>query len=325
MRTVLIVLLSISVTMETFSQNRTTDRQPVAAGSFYPADKETLTADLKKLFENCKKSPQNRNVRAIISPHAGYVYSGKIAASAFASIPVNAEYKNIFIIGSSHVMSFDGASVYNTGDYITPIGKVAVNHDIADKLIRENKVFNFPVTAHLKEHSLEVQLPFIQYYFKGKPLIVPIIIGTDNENTIKKIADALKPWFTPENLFVISSDFSHYPPYKEAVEADNFIAKSIVSGNPVTFLNALRQNSAKQIKGLATSMCGWTSGLALLYLAEGNSQLEFRLIDYCNSGDSPYGGKNEVVGYHAISLRQVKIFHLMRKKKDFFLLLQKAV
>jgi AmmeMemoRadiSam system protein B/AmmeMemoRadiSam system protein A len=302
MRTVLIVLLSISVTMETFSQNRTTDRQPVAAGSFYPADKETLTADLKKLFENCKKSPQNRNVRAIISPHAGYVYSGKIAASAFASIPVNAEYKNIFIIGSSHVMSFDGASVYNTGDYITPIGKVAVNHDIADKLIRENKVFNFPVTAHLKEHSLEVQLPFIQYCFKGKPLIIPIIIGTDNENTIKKIADALKPWFTPENLFVISSDFSHYPPYKEAVEADNFIAESIVSGNPVTFLNALRQNSAKQIKGLATSMCGWTSGLALLYLAEGNSQLEFRLIDYCNSGDSPYGGKNEVVGYHAISL-----------------------
>ena len=73
------------------------------------------------------------------------------------------------------------------------------------------KYSHFPTTAHIQEHSIEVQLPFIQYYFKDIPPIVPIIIGTDNENTIKKIAEALRPWFTPENLFIISSDFSHYP------------------------------------------------------------------------------------------------------------------
>jgi MEMO1 family protein len=300
MQTVFIVLLSIFTFMETFSQNITTDRQPYAAGRFYPADKTELSKNLSQLFENCKKSPTIMQVRAIISPHAGYVFSGEIAASAYSAIPKNAVYKNIFIIGSSHVMYFDGASVYNTGDYITPLGKVPVNREIAEKLIADNKVFAFPTTAHIQEHSIEVQIPFIQYYFKDIPPIIPIIIGTDKENTIKKIAEALRPWFTPENLFIISSDFSHYPAYKDAVENDSLTARSIISGKPRTFLNTLRNNASKNISGLATSMCGWTSGLTLLYLAEGNDKLETKRLDYCNSGDSPSGGKAEVVGYNAM-------------------------
>ena len=300
MRTTLIVLLSIFTIMETFSQNITTDRQPFAAGRFYPADKDTLTKNLTLLFKNCKKSPDNWTVRAIISPHAGYQFSGKTAASAFSAIPRNAVYKNIFIIGSSHVMYFNGASVYNIGDYITPLGKIIVNKEIANKLILSNKVFQFPTNAHIQEHSIENQVPFIQFYFKEKQTIVPVIIGTDDENTVKKIAEALRPWFTPENLFIISSDFSHYPPYKNAVETDKLTAMSIVSGSPKTFLNTLANNTSKQIPGLVTSMCGWTSGLTLLYLSEGNNKLEIKLIDYSNSGDSPNAGKDEVVGYNAI-------------------------
>jgi MEMO1 family protein len=302
MRTVYIVLFSIICIMETFSQDKTTDRQPVAAGRFYSADKQTLTNDVSKLFENCGKTPATWNVRAIICPHAGYIYSGKIAAEAFHSIPGNSVYKNIFIIGSSHIMLFDGASVYNSGDYITPLGKVIVNRDIADKLISDNKVFNFPVNSHLQEHSIEVQIPFIQYYFKETPRIIPIIIGTHNESTVKKIAEALKPYFTTDNLFVISSDFSHYPSYADANRTDSITALSITSGNPETFLNTLRQNSEEEVPGLATSMCGWTSGLTLLYLTEGNKNLYFKHIDYCNSGDSPYGNKSEVVGYHAFAV-----------------------
>jgi MEMO1 family protein len=305
MRAVFIVLLSIFVLMETFSQNLTIDRQPVANGRFYAADKTTLSNDISKLFVRCKISPVNQDVRAIISPHAGYVFSGRIAAAAFATIPRETIYKNIFIIGSSHVMAFDGASVYNSGDYITPMGKLTVNKEIANKLINENKVFKFPPSAHLQEHSIEVQLPFIQYHFKRTPLIVPIIIGTSSESTVKKIAEALGPWFTNENLFVISSDFSHYPSYNDAIKVDNSTALSINSGNPQTFLSTLKSNSSKNIPGLATSMCGWTSGLTLLYLIEGNNQLEIKHIDYCNSGDSSYGGKDEVVGYHAITVASI--------------------
>ncbi|MBK7710279.1 MAG: AmmeMemoRadiSam system protein B [Bacteroidales bacterium] len=236
--------------MEAFSQSKSTDRQPSAAGRFYSADKQTLTGDLAKLFESCRKTPSDWNVRAIISPHAGYIYSGKIAAGAFHSIPANSVYKNIFIIGSSHVMLFDGASVYNSGDYITPLGKAKVNREIADNLIRDNKVFNFPENAHLQEHSIEVQVPFIQYYFKDNPSIIPIIIGTHYESTVRKIAEALKPYFTPDNLFVISSDFSHYPSYKDANRTDSITAMSISSGKPETFLYTLKKIPEKKCPGL---------------------------------------------------------------------------
>lgn len=304
MQTLLVVLLSIFITMETFSQNITTDRQPVAAGKFYPADKEVLTKDLTVLFKNCKKSAQNWHVRAIISPHAGYVFSGSVAASAYSAIPKDAVYKNIFIIGSSHVMYFDGASVYNSGDYITPLGKAIVNKEIANKLILSNKVFNNPVDAHIKEHSIENQVPFVQFYFKNNPPIIPIIIGTDDPSTVKKIAEALKPWFLPENLFIISSDFSHYPSYHDAILTDSLTSQSIISGSSKNFLDRLKENEAKHTSGLVTSMCGWTSGLALLYLIEGDKNLEINKVDYSNSGDTPNAGKSEVVGYNALVVNE---------------------
>jgi MEMO1 family protein len=290
--------------MEMYSQSKSTDRQPVAAGRFYTADKETLTKEIRKLFADCKKFQDTRKVRAIIAPHAGYVFSGRIAAAAFSATPENAEYKNIFIIGSSHIMAFEGASVYNTGDFITPLGKVAVNREIADKLKNNNRVFNFPVDAHMQEHSLEVQLPLIQLYYEHPQKIVPIIIGTTSTTTIKSIAEVLKPWFTSDNLFVISSDFSHYPSYENANEIDNLTATALMSGDPAIFLSTLKKNSSRNIPHLETSMCGWTSGLLLLDLMGGNKDLEFKKIDYCNSGDSPYKDKTEVVGYNAIAVTE---------------------
>jgi MEMO1 family protein len=302
MRLAIIILLSTLGSMDIFAQEAPTDRQPVAAGRFYSDNKEILRKDLEQLFISCKNNTGSAKVRALICPHAGYVFSGRIAASAFSTIDRNTAYKNIFIIGSSHVMAFDGASAYSSGDYITPLGKVSVNREIASRLTKENKVFNFPTTSHISEHSIEVQLPFIQYYFKSQPKIVPVIIGTGSEKTIRKIAEALLPWFTPENLFVISSDFSHYPSYADAIESDRYLAESIESGDPASFLNAIKKDENKHFPGLVTSMCGWTSGLTLLYLTEGSHNLEIKLIDYCNSGDSKYGDKNEVVGYNAIAV-----------------------
>jgi hypothetical protein len=128
------------------------------------------------------------------------------------------------------------------------------------------------------------------------------VIGTDNIRTLKKISDALRPYFTADNLFIISSDFSHYPPYADAKLADSLTAESIISKDPEKFLGTLRSNSSKNIDGLVTSMCGWTSGLTLLYLVANSPDLEFRKVSYCNSGDSPYGNKDEVVGYNALVL-----------------------
>jgi MEMO1 family protein len=292
--------ISILISMNLYPQNGQADRNPVAAGRFYSADKETLTSDLSQLFSESENNSSATRVRAIISPHAGYVFSGKIAAAAFSSIPEESHYKNIFIIGSSHVMAFDGASVYNTGDYITPLGKMKVNREIAEELKIRNACFRFPVTSHTQEHSIEVQIPFIQYYFKYPPPVVPIIIGTDKKSTIREIATALKPYFNSDNLFIISSDFSHYPSYAGANIVDKATADAIVSGSAEIFLNELQRNSSKGIEGLATSMCGWTSGLTLLYLTGKDPDLEYSKIAYCNSGDSRFGNKDEVVGYNAI-------------------------
>lgn len=156
MRRSLITIISILLVMELFSQSKSTDREPVAAGRFYSDNKETLTRDIEALFADCAKVSAGLKVRAIIVPHAGYVYSGKTAAAGYSCTPRDAKYRNIFLIGSSHVVAFDGAAVYNTGDFITPLGKAMVNKDIANKLKADNRAFGFPVTAHLQEHSLEV-------------------------------------------------------------------------------------------------------------------------------------------------------------------------
>jgi AmmeMemoRadiSam system protein B/AmmeMemoRadiSam system protein A len=306
MRSIFIVLFSILSIMEIHSQDKSVDRKPYAAGRFYSDNKDTLKSDLEKLFAECKKQSETLKVRAIITPHAGYVFSGRIAASAFSTTPKSGDYKNIFIIGSSHVMAFNGASVYSEGDYVTPFGKAKVNREIASELKKKSPLFDFSSDAHAMDHCVEVQVPFIQYYYDKTPPIVPIILGTNNTTTIRAIAEALRPWFTPDNLFVISSDFSHYPPYSDAVVNDKLTADGIISGDPVAFLSVLNKNEAKDTPGLVTSMCGWTSGLTLLYLAGGNKTLEFRKIDYCNSGDSQYGNKSEVVGYNAIALIEKK-------------------
>ncbi|MGD0582162.1 MAG: AmmeMemoRadiSam system protein B [Bacteroidales bacterium] len=306
MRKIIVFVLSTTITMNMFAQNRSGDREPWAAGRFYPANGDTLKHDLSVMFSACIKTQDNWKVRAIIAPHAGYIFSGTTAAAAFSAIPQKSSYKNIFLIGSSHVMAFDGASIYSSGDFITPLGKIKVNKEIALRLKNENKVFSFPETAHMGEHSLEVQIPFIQYYFPEPPEIVPVIIGTDNIKTIKAIAEALRPYFTEENLFVISSDFSHYPPYNDAEIVDNLTAESIISKNPDKFLGTLTSNASKEIDGLVTSMCGWTSGLTLLYLVANSPDLEFKKIAYCNSGDSKFGSKDDVVGYNAIVLIERK-------------------
>jgi hypothetical protein len=307
MRSIFIVLFSILTIMEIHSQDKSLDRKPYAAGKFYSDNKDTLKDDLAKLFAECKKPSETLNVRAIIAPHAGYVFSGKIAASAFSVTSKKGDYKNIFIIGSSHVMAFEGASVYSEGDYVTPLGKAKVNREIANELRKKSKLFDFSSDAHSQEHSIEVQVPFIQFYYDKTPPIVPIILGTNSPTIIRAIAEALRPWFTPDNLFVISSDFSHYPPYNDAVINDKLTADGILSGDPATFLSVLKKNAAKDTPGLVTSMCGWTSGLTLLYLTEGNKNLEYKRIDYNNSGDSPYGDKIKVVGYNAIVLVEKKL------------------
>ncbi|MEN8157607.1 MAG: AmmeMemoRadiSam system protein B [Bacteroidota bacterium] len=277
------------------------DRPPAVAGSFYPGGKAALESKLNELFSNAAPKDMEGRIRFLIVPHAGYNYSGHVAASGYKSIPKDAGYKNIFIIASSHRESFEGTSVYSRGGYLTPLGKAEVNRNIAHELIENNQGIRFNPKAHDREHSIEVQVPLIQHHFKNPPPIVPIVMGSSSVSAARELATALYPYFTPENLFVISSDFSHYPSYKDAVRIDKITGDAILQNNPKRFYNTLRTNSNSGVKNLSTPCCGWSSVLTLLYMSEKKEQISVTPVLYQNSGDTPIGDKTRVVGYWAIA------------------------
>jgi len=278
------------------------DRQPAVAGSFYPAQEALLRVSLKEYFRNAGQPVSENPIRAVIVPHAGYVYSGTVAASAFSRLDPETEYRNVFLIGASHTAMYHGAAVYTSGHFITPLGKVPVNTSLAAELVKNCREMHDQASPHVQEHSLEVELPFLQYRLKHDFQIVPVLIGTRNLSSLRAMARCLQPYFTPENLFVISTDFSHYPSSDDAVKVDRSTAEGVVSNDPEQFLQVVRKNEASGIKGLVTAMCGWPAVYCLLNLTQDDPGLEYSLIRYANSGQVPHGDKSRAVGYWAIEL-----------------------
>ena len=302
-------------------------REAQFAGQFYPGNKNELTRQLDEFFEESKtlsvNPGENQRLQAVIVPHAGYVFSGQVAAAAFQQIPENASYKRVFVLTSSHRYSFNGAAVYCNGNYQTPLGEITVDTHFSKELVKNSEWFLEHSEAHEKEHSLEVQLPFLQHKLGNNFLLVPIILGTHEPKICKKIALELKPWFIGENLWVISTDFSHYPEYENACKVDELTATAICSNQPKKLLNVLKKNQSFKINNLATSLCGWTSVLTLLYITE-NLNCSFEKIMYRNSGDSKkYGGKSRVVGYWSLAVyEQLHTFSISDEEKKE--LLEKA-
>ena len=290
-------------------KNSSINREPAVAGQFYPASAEKLQRDVETYFSEAV--PQKyTNVRALISPHAGYVFSGGVAASAFNQLDENADYERIFLLASSHHYHFNGASVYCHGDFIMPYGREKVDTDFGKQLVASHpEIFTDNPAPHAREHSIEVQLPFLHYKLKKEYKIVPIVIGTSQPEMCFEIASALKPYLSEKNLFVISTDFSHYPDYESAKIVDAATAKAILSNNPENLLDVLAKNQNRGIPNLLTCLCGWTSVLTLLYMTYNNPIYEYREVDYRNSGDAIYGNYREVVGYWAIVLIQKKEYN----------------
>ncbi len=283
-------------------QKRYINRGATVSGKFYPGSRQGLLSELEQLFCLAKKRKEAHcHPQALISPHAGFIFSGRVAASAFNQIAKENPYKRVFVIASSHSYNFKGAAVFNRGNYETPLGEIKVDIELADRLIKAPGLIIERNSVHVQEHSLEVQLPFIQYKLGYEIPIVPIIMGDNNPGECKQLAKNLSPWFTPENLFVFSTDFSHYPAYADANEIDLLTAEAICSNKPGELLNVLEENKTKNIGNLVTSLCAKAPVLTLLYLTEGQNFI-FDKIEYKNSGDTKiHGNKDRVVGYWAIA------------------------
>jgi MEMO1 family protein len=285
------------------AQKQGIDRPPAVAGTFYPAGRGELDRMLTDLFSRAIPPPAaHGDVVALIVPHAGYVYSGEVAASGYNTIDRTKEYDNIFIIGPSHAVGFEGASVYTAGNFLTPLGTVSVNRELGEKLIRESSVFSNRTDAHASEHSVEVQLPFLQHILSQRFRIVPIVVGANSPETCRAIAGVLRPYLNGRNLFVISSDFSHYPAYDDAVRVDAATAGAILTNSPDNLIGTMERNERAGVPNLVTSLCGWSAVLTLLYMSAGGTGHKLTRVEYKNSGDAPAGGRDRVVGYNAITM-----------------------
>ena len=290
-------------------------RPATQANRFYTGDARELSEEVDSFLVLHKGDAKYSNVSAVIVPHAGYYFSGNVAASAYMAIEPKKQYKRIFLLGPSHHEWLDGASVNTEADwYATPLGNVKVDHETAVALMNTNRtnntnnmntddadsVFSYRPEAHDREHCLEVQLPFLQRSFKEVPPIVPIVISTNDYEKLKRMAEVLKPYFTDENLFVISSDFSHYPKYEDACEVDAKTGKAIETGDVEAFIATINANARSGKRNLATSACGEFAIITLMLMLD--NQYEVKHLMYQNSGDIDNHDHSRVVGYHSFAI-----------------------
>ena len=276
-------------------------RPATQANRFYTADAKALSEEVDSLLSLHAKDRQFEGVAALIVPHAGYCFSGNVAAAAYRAIPDGKEYKRVFLLGPSHHEWLDGASVNTAfGCYATPLGEVRVDVETAQALIDADSVFSYQPRAHDREHCIEVQLPFLQRRLSEVPPIVPVIISTNDFRKLKRIAETLRPYLTEENLFVVSSDFSHYPRYEDACEVDARTGKAIETGDVEQFMAVVERNARSGVRNLATSACGELAIATLMLMMDG--EYEVKHLSYQNSGDVDEHDHSRVVGYHAFAV-----------------------
>ena len=296
-------------------------RPATQANRFYTGDARELSEEVDSFLTLHAKDKKYKHVAALIVPHAGYYFSGNVAAAAYQSIPDDVQYKRIFLLGPSHHEWLDGASVNTEYDYYsTPLGNVKVDVETArlltntDGTDKTDSVFFYNPKAHDREHCLEVQLPFLQRRFGEVPPIVPIIISTNDFRKLKRIAETLKPYMTEENLFVVSSDFSHYPKYEDACEVDAWTGKAVESGDVERFIAQLEENARSGVKNLATSACGELAITTLMLMMQ-DGGYEVKHLLYQNSGDIDNHDHSRVVGYHAFAILRKSEFSLNDEEK----------
>ena len=315
---ILFVIISVVMMINSCEGKAPVVRPATQANRFYTGDARELSEEVDSLL-SMHNSPlgdirrrlpkqeciMHNNVAALIVPHAGYYFSGNVAASAYMAIDPKKQYKRIFLLGPSHHEWLDGASVNTEADYYaTPLGKVKVDHETAVALTNTDSVFRYRPEAHNREHCLEVQLPFLQRLFakhaQEVPPIVPIIISTNDYDKLKQMAEVLKPYFTDENLFVISSDFSHYPSYEDACEVDAKTGKAIETGDVEEFIATIHANARSGKRNLATSACGEFAIITLMLMLD--NHYEVKHLMYQNSGDIDNHDLSRVVGYHSFAI-----------------------
>lgn len=261
--------------------------RPVAvAGTFYAGDARILAQDVSQLLAATEADTPPLIPKALIAPHAGYIYSGAVAASAYTLLkPIAQRIRRVVLLGPTHRVAVRGLALPGVEQFSTPLGTVEIDQDAVQKIAALPQVFP-SVQAHAQEHSLEVHLPFLQTLLPDFKLL-PLAVGMASAEEVAEVLDAL--WGGEETLIVISSDLSHFLPYDDAKQVDNATVQAI--------LNLRLPISHEQA-------CGGTPINGLLLAAKRHG-LQPHLLDLRNSGDTA-GSKDRVVGYAALAFTEAK-------------------
>ena len=265
-------------------------REPALAGAWYPGDPEILSRDVKRYLENAKKEKVEGEIVALVSPHAGYMYSGQVAAHAYKLIEEKS-FDTVVVVGPSHRFPFKGASLWDRGGFRTPLGVVPVDTELSKKLMEKRREIRFIPEAHSQENSLELQIPFLQTVLKSFKL-VPIAMEPDwSWETCQYLSSAIAETIRGEKvLLVASTDLSHFHSYNIAVELDRIFLNHIVRFD-IEGLN-------RDLKSNRTEACGGGPVVTIMLAAKALGANKGKVLKYLNSGDVT-GDRSRVVGYAA--------------------------
>ena len=262
-------------------------REAAVAGQFYPAWPNELRETIKHMtMDDMSKI----DAIGVLSPHAGYIYSGPVAGAVFSRI----KFKDTFIlIGPNHRGMGKPFSTMTGGRWKTPLGEVSVNMTLATEILKSADILEEDSLSHRYEHSLEVQVPFLQY-FKPDVQIVPILLSQASPSLYEKIGESLAGVMRqPQNeaVIVASSDMTHYEPHEEAKNKDNKAIEAILELDTVELVNRINKYDI--------SMCGYASAICLIKAAKELGAKKAELVKYQTSGDTS-GDYSSVVGYAGI-------------------------
>jgi AmmeMemoRadiSam system protein B len=275
-------------------------RQPAFAGQFYTANAAKLASEIDGYMEG--KEPTTGRPLALIVPHAGYVYSGPVAGYAYAEVR-GQQYEAVILIGQNHYLQdFTGVAVYPGGAWQTPLGKVLVDADLAEAILRANPTFESDPARHARDHCLEVQLPFLQQALPDTP-IVPILIGYPYPENTQALIEALGQVLPGHDVLLIaSSDLSHYPTYDNAVQVDTATLGAIETLDPAQLRQVVAWEMSQGIPNLVTTCCGEEAIIVVIEVAKQLGATRATILHYANSGDVPEGDRTQVVGYGAVKV-----------------------
>lgn len=266
-------------------------RNPIVAGQFYPGSPSLLEAQIKDFID--EQAPREE-VIGLVSPHAGYIYSGPVAGAVISRI----RFKDTFIImGPNHTGIGKRFSIMTQGTWTTPLGEVEIDSELGKKILAASAPLEEDHVAHLEEHSIEVQIPFLQY-FKRDVKIVPIVLshgtGTTYKEIGKGIARAIRD-VNREAVIMASSDMTHYEPQESANRKDNQAIEAILELNEDELL--------KRVEELHITMCGYAPTVSLLSACKELGARQAELVRYQTSGDVT-GDYRSVVGYAGIIIKR---------------------